>query len=239
MVGESALRIRSSETKLLANRDGELTIDVGNFQAAGVRNLLVVDALPEGVDFVSASERGLHRQDSRSVHWLVDYLAPGESKTLKLKVRAKNTGAFSNIVSARSETREEGRTSSTVRVEGTVDLAVDVKKRDDALELGKETVYEIQVQNQGSSAATGVQLAAAVPQGMAAHRAEGPTAYRVEGRNLVFQPVRALAPGEKARFYLGMTAQVAGDQRLRVQVASDQATTPIVREERLLVYADR
>ncbi|MFO0966687.1 MAG: hypothetical protein U0793_14030 [Gemmataceae bacterium] len=240
MVGESALRLKqAAETRLIANRDGELAIEVANYQASGVRNLLVVDSLPAEVGFAGASDRGMYREESRSVSWLIDYLAPGESKTLKLKVRGRKTGEFSHEIVARSDAREEGRAQSKLRVEGLVDLAVDVKKRDDALELGKETVYEIQVKNQGSGPATGIQLAAAVPDGMSANRAEGPTDFRIEGRSLVFSPVRALAPGEKTSYYVAMTAQAAGDQRLRVRVASDQVATPITREERVFVYRDR
>lgn len=238
MVGDSTLKVQMKESHdLLVQGEGEIVIEMVNPQATGERNLVVVETLPEGVEFVAASDQGLYRDETRTVQWLVD-LAPGQKKSLLLKVAGKKAGEFSTQVVARPKGKEEIRAASKVHVEGRAALAVEMKQRDQALEVGKDTVCEIQVHNKGTGPATGIELAAAIPDGMAAQKAQGPTPFRVEGRKLVFEPVRALSPGEKAQYLVSMTAQAPGNQRFQVQVASDQGTTPITREERVLVYRD-
>jgi len=239
LVGETALKVRSLDAaKTLARQETGLAVEVANFQAHPVRNLLVIDTLPEGVDFVAADDRGVFRAENRSVQWLVETLGPGETKTLHLKVKTREPGEFKHEIVVRSDIREEAKTTGLVRVEGVTDLTMDVANRDKALEVGKETSYEILVRNQGTSPATGVTLSASISEGMAAYQATGPTTFRVEGRQLIFQPLRRLAPGENAKYVLVMTARFAGDQRLRIQLASDQSPTPTLREERMLVYKD-
>jgi uncharacterized repeat protein (TIGR01451 family) len=224
--------------RLYLDKQAELRIDVTNHQTQGLKNVAVVDSVPEGVDFVAASDRGLFRPDARVAHWLIDYLAPGQSKILTLRVRAKTSRQFANNVIARTEAQQETQSSAQIQVQGASDLLVKVTDRENPIEVGKTAVYEIKVTNQGSAAATGVQVQATLPEGMAPSQARGPTHHRMDGRQITFASLPKLQPQGQAVYYVTALAQAPGDQRFRALVVSDQTAAPIAREERTFVYRD-
>src|SRR5439155_18944649 len=113
---------------------------------------------------------------------------------------------------------------------GITDLVLKVTDRNHPIEVGKSTVYEIQVLNRGSAQATGVQVQATLPEGMAAGPVQGPAIHRVEGRQVVFAALPRLQPQGQAVYYVTALAQAAGDRRFRAQVVSDQDPMPIARE---------
>lgn len=224
--------------KLLLDREADLQIEVTNNQTRGMKNVAVLDLLPDGVEFISASDRGLYRPDARLAHWLIDYLAPGQSRILTVRVQPKSAGHFDNGLAVRTDTQQEISGSSRLEVQGVSDLVVKVTDRDSAVEVGKAAVYEISVTNQGSAPATGIQVRATVPSGMDTGDARGPTQYRVDGKDVIFASLAKLPPQGRAVYYVSALAQAPGNQRFRAQVSSDQDVTPIAREERTFVYRD-
>jgi uncharacterized repeat protein (TIGR01451 family) len=227
-----------ANVKLFVEKEAELRIDVTNHQMQALKNVAVLDTLPDGVEFVAASDRGLFRPEARLAYWLIDHLAPGQTKTLALRVQPKVAGECANSVIARTEAQQETQSSAHIQVQGISDLAVKVINRDSPIEVGKAAVYEIKVTNQGSAAATGVQVQATLSEGMALAQARGPTQHHVEGRQVVFASLPKLQPQGQAVYYVTALAQTPGDQRCRVQLISDQTATPIAREERSFVYRD-
>lgn len=235
----AALLIRQSPSaRLFAEREGEIRLDIINNLKDGAKNVTVMNTLPDGVEFLSASDRGLFRPDTRTAHWLIDYLAPGDTRTLTMKVQASSPGQFDNEAIARSEGRQETRSLAKVQVDAMSALVLQVNDRDKAVEVGKQTLYEIKVVNHGSGPATGVQVRATLPEGMAAAKVQGPTVYRVDGQEVVFATLPKLQPQGEAVFLVSALAQSPGDRRFRAQVLSDQDPTPIAREERTYVYRD-
>jgi uncharacterized repeat protein (TIGR01451 family) len=224
--------------RLVLDKEAELRIEVTNHQEQGLRNVSVLDRLPDGVEFVAASDRGLFRPDAGLAHWLIDYLAPGEKRTLTMRVQPKRAGQFANEVTARSDNEQETQSTANVHVQALANLVVQIADRDKAIEVGKSAVYEIKVTNQGSAPATGIQVQAVIPGGMAPAQARGPTRHRQEGQQVIFAALPKLGPQGQAVYYVTALAQAQGDQRFRALVLSDQETTPIAREERTYVYHD-
>ena len=115
-----------------------------------MRNVMVADLLPEGLVFIEhVSDGGLFQANTRTVHWLVDQLPVGATKTLVVRVNGVKTGQCQNIVSARADGVAEMRSAGLLMLEGFSDLGLRVIDRDNPIEVGRETVYEIQVQNPG------------------------------------------------------------------------------------------
>ncbi len=224
--------------RLFLDKDAEIRIEVTNLQTEGLKNVAVLDTLPEGVEFIAASDRGLYRADTRTAHWLLDYLAAGQTQTLTLRVQAKALGHFDNAVSARTEAQQEIASSAKLHVQAISDLALKVTERDNTIEVGKATVYEIKVTNNGSAPATGVQVRATFPDGMAPSQIRGPTLHRVDGSDVIFASLGNLQPQGEAVYYVTALAQAPGNHRFRAQVVSDQEATPIAREERTFAYRD-
>src|SRR5439155_27194839 len=107
---------------------------------------------------------------------------------------------------------------------------------DDALEMGKETTYEVRVTNPGSSPATNVQVQVALADGLLPRSAKGASRFRVEGQTVLFEPVQALAAQGQLVYRISALGHAGGDRRVRVSVSSDQVRTPLTREMRTQVY---
>jgi uncharacterized repeat protein (TIGR01451 family) len=56
-------------------------------------NVVLVDSLPQGMEFISASQGGLYDPAGRSVTWAIATLAPGESGSEEVAVRVKASPA--------------------------------------------------------------------------------------------------------------------------------------------------
>ncbi len=225
-------------SRLDLNREGEIRIEVTNLQAEGLRNVIVADTLPESMRFVTASDRGIYQAGTRTVQWLIDILPAGETRTVSLRVQPTAPGQFNKEVSARAESLPETRVQGVVHVDGYANLALKVTPRDHPLEIGKETLCEVRVQNLGSVAASGVALQIELPPGLAAGAVQGPTGHRLQGQTLVFDRLATLPARMQAVYHVRLMSQATGDWRIRAQAESDQVRTPIVRETPISVYRE-
>jgi len=125
-----------------------------------------------------------------------------------------------------------------VAIEGLEAINFQLADLKDPIEVGGETSYEIRVTNQGTKAASNVRLAALVPRGMKPIAAEGPVRYKIEGQRIVFEPLRQLAPKADTAFTIKVQAGEVGDQRVEVQVTTDEIRDPISKEESTRVYGN-
>ncbi|MFO0865735.1 MAG: hypothetical protein U0744_13970 [Gemmataceae bacterium] len=237
--GTAALSVtQPAVTRLALNRDGEVQIQVTNHQEKNLRNIELLDRLPNNLEFVGASDRGLYQQATRTVHWLIDSLPAGQTRTVSLKVQPKAPGQFPHEVVARAMHLPEQKSAGTVEVEGFASLTLKIRDREDPVEIGKDAVYDIVLENRGSTAATNVRIAVLMDDGMTPRTANGSQAFQVQGRTITFAPIARLAPGSTATLQVMTTASQPGDRRVRVQATSDQQTTPVWREESTTAYRE-
>jgi uncharacterized repeat protein (TIGR01451 family) len=239
-VGKAGIGLRrAGASRILLNHDGEMQVEVTNHQDSMARNVLVTETLPDGLEFIAASEGGIYRPETRTVNWVVDRLASHEARMLSVQVRAVQTGDGQVQIVARGQRAEDVvEDSGIIAVGGAAALDLRVHGRDAALEVGKETVYEVRVHNAGNATATDVLVRAELPEGMQARAVDGPTRHQVEGNQVVFAPVATMHAGREVIYRIGVVAQRAGDCRMRVQLSSAQMSSPLTREERTLVYQD-
>jgi len=83
-----------------------------------------------------------------------------------------------------------------------------------------------------------VQVVALLPPGMKPLDAEGPARHALEQDRVVFAPLASLAPKEEITYRVTVQADRKGDQRIRVQLLTDDMQTPVTKEESTRVYAD-
>ena len=114
----------------------------------------------------------------------------------------------------------------------------EVRDLEDPIEVGGETGYEIRVVNQGTKAATNVQVAVNLPPGMQLVSAEGETQHAEQRGAIVFEPLGQLAPKADTVYRVRVQGTAAGDQRVTVEVNTDDLAQPIRREESTRVFGD-
>jgi uncharacterized repeat protein (TIGR01451 family) len=237
LVTEPALLLRKTGPRQrFVNREAEFDLEVSNAGTGPAANVRVVDTLPPELDFVTAAEGGVYDAAARTVTWDVGRLNAGQRKGLSVKVLAKGPGDPVNRAVAVADRVAEAKAEVPLHVEGIPALALEVVDLDDPVEVGAETVYEIRVVNQGTCACTGVQIIATVPAEMQPRDAKGPTPSRVQGQQVIFEPLAKLAAHADTLYRVRVLAQHPGDVRFKVQLSGDQLQLPVYEEESTHVY---
>jgi len=106
------------------------------------------------------------------------------------------------------------------------------------IEVGGKTTYEIVVANKGSKAAANVQVVVILDPGMRAVSGQGETRHTIQGERVIFSPLPQLAPKAETIFRVQAQGVRPGDQRVRVQIETDELQQPITKEVNTRVYAD-
>ena len=143
------------------------------------------------------------------------------------------------LVAARTAAGLSDQVAHAVEVEGLAALAFEVADSEDPVEVGGESEYVIRVANQGTKPAGGVRVVATLLGDLEPVDARGPAPHRVDNLSIVFEPLAKLAPSEEALYRIRVRGRREGDQRVQVQLTSDEQPAPITKEETTRVYADR
>jgi uncharacterized repeat protein (TIGR01451 family) len=224
------------------DREATYTLSVLNRGTAPAKNVELIAHLPAGLEFVSASNQGSYEASSRSVHWVLEKL-PVQSESqqpaaVRVTTMAREAGEQSLRFTCTGEPGLSAESEQTILVEGIADVSFQVVDVDDPIEVGGETTYEIRVVNQGSKAATNVQLVAMVPPGMRATSAEGPSRYAIEPNRVIFESLPRLAEKADTTYRVRVQGLQPGDLRLSVQLLTDGMSAPVTVEENTRVYSD-
>ncbi len=225
-------------SKRILERPATFTMSVDNPGTASARDVQLVTQLPPGLKFVSANNHGEYDAATHSVYWSLPELPANEHGVVELTALAVEAGDHTLQVATRAQQGLEDRAETRLSVEGIVALAFEVQDVEDAIEVGGETAYEIRVVNQGTKTATNVQVVATMPAGLRAQMVQGEARYAIQGDRVVFAPLPQLAPKSEATFRFGVQGLAAGDQRVTLQLTTDEIREPIIEVESTQVYAD-
>jgi len=226
----------------------EVTLSNPGTAATDPVNLYAV--LPEGFEYLQASDGATYTAANRAVVWKIAGIAPGGSKafTLKLRAVAESDGILRLVAQAVPEQPTQGiaaaggavrpagrvleaKAETPIKADGIAAVRFDVLDLDDPVEVGKEATYEVRVMNQGTGACSNVQLVAAMADGCTFTGSTGPTQVKAQGQTLVFDPIQNLGVKGEAVYRVKVRGAAAGDIRFRVQLSCDQVRNPVVKEE--------
>jgi uncharacterized repeat protein (TIGR01451 family) len=119
-------------------------------------------------------------------------------------------------------------------------VTFDLKDADQALEVGRETTYEIRVLNQGTAPTRDVLVRAVVPEEMVLVRADDPAgrAAQVRGREVAFEPLASLGARGEAVYHVRVKALKPGDGRFTASLRCAAMARPLSQEVSTRVYTD-
>ncbi len=200
------------------------TISVTNFGPSSATGVVVTDALPANVTFVSASGNGIN--NAGVVNWTLGNLINGAVSNLTVTVTAPASGSLTNVAKVSSSTGDPNSTNNTsVPVITTItpvalaDVAL-FKTGSTNVYAGNTTVYTITATNMGPSTASNVVVRDNLPTGVTFQSASG--SYSLSN-NVVTWPGMTLAMGASVNFTLTLIAPASGSF---VNVASSTSDTP-------------
>jgi uncharacterized repeat protein (TIGR01451 family) len=243
---------QAGPARCLVRGEPSYTIDLANPGTAATDPLTVASVLPEGFEFVQASDGGAFLPGSRTVTWRLPGLPAGQTRQLALRVRA--VGPTDGVIRTAAQATPSGidpaagvtpagvrtsasvrpleaRAETSVRAEGVPALRFEVTAAEGVVEVGKDAVYEVRVVNQGTGPCTGVQLVADLADGTVAAGASGPSTARGAGQQVVFDPLPQLGVRQEVAYRVRVRGTQPGDMRFRVRLTCNEVKSPTVKEE--------
>lgn len=220
-------------------RSATCEIAMVNAGTATARSIELAAQLPPGMRFVRANNAGWHDERTHRVLWNLEELPPGETGSVEVVVMPVELGPQKIVAAARSADGLADQVTHVCEVEGLAALFFEVTDSEDPIEVDGVTEYVVRVGNQGTKPATGVRLAATLLGDLEPVEARGPSGHRVDNLTVSFEPLAKLAPAEEAIFRVRAKGRTAGDQRVQVQLTSEDHPAPITKEEVTRVYDDR
>ena len=242
--GQHSVEVRDARVTLrlagpnvrYVGRTAKWALLVANAGQVPLSNVVVRDLLPLELQFVSASDGG--QLVGREVVWNVGALKAGEERRLNLETKCVTVAQQTvNRAAVTADPVSRVETSADIQVRGLPAFRIDVKDRDDPLEVGKRTVYTIEVSNQGTVPGKQVQVVATVPPQMRLENASGPATYKVAGQKVTFTAIDGLGPGQTWKYSVEVTALKPGDARFQVELKSSSLSDPVVAQQSTTVFA--
>ena len=118
-------------------------------------------------------------------------------------------------------------------------LTLEIARADEAVEVGKDMIYEVFVTNVGSKMETDIKLICILPDKMELKGAEAPVRYHAGGNVIVFEAVPRLAPRSDVVYKIKVKAMAPGDVRFRAGVTSTNLVESLIKTEATRIYSDR
>jgi uncharacterized repeat protein (TIGR01451 family) len=232
-----AVAVNGPERRYL-ERPATYEVSVENPGTAPAHDVQIITKLPKGLRFVRANNMGEYDSASHAVYWSLAELPEGESGKVELVAMPIETGPQTLQVESHASQGLTDQATQQIMIEGLAAIMFEVRDLEDPIEVGGETGYEIRVVNQGTKAATNLRVAINLPPGLQVVSAEGETQYSAQGNALVFEPLGQLNPKTDTVYRVRVQGLQAGDQRVTVEVHTDDLGQPIRREESTRVFGD-
>jgi len=224
---------KTAPKKRYVARNVNYEITVANKGDGPARNTVLVDTLPGGVTFVSATGGGT--ASGAKVAWDLGTIPAGGSKKVSVTVKAGNIGSIRNVVSA-TAVCSKASAEAVTEVAGIPAILLECIDLQDPIEVGANDTYVITVTNQGSAVGTNIQITCTLPAEQDYVSGTGPTAAKVDGKTVTFASLPQLAPKAKATYRVQVKGTKTGDVRFTVELTSDQMTTPAGETESTHIY---
>ncbi len=206
VVGKPGLALtKTGPATATLGQDVSYTLAVSNPGSAIARGVVVTDKLPEGLT---------HGSGQRELSFNIGDLAPGQSRTQTVLLKAAKRGRQCNTATATASNAATANAEActTVLVPGVEILKVGTKEQF----LGKAADYTITVSNTGDTKLTNLIITDTAP---AATRILSATDGTVTGNTATWR-LPELAAGEKKSYTLSLTSATAGSHCNVAAVAS-------------------
>ena len=220
-------------------REATHKFGVANQGTAAATNVDLIARLPAGLRFVRADNRGRYDSNSHAVYWSLAQLGLKANAAVELTTMPVDVGNQDIKFEAVADLNQKAETIQKLAVEHLIDVFFDIDDVVDPIEIGSDTSYRIRIVNQGTKAATNVQLQIDFPNGLAPTAVDGNLQNQIQGQRILFTPISSMSPGDQIQFLVHGRGQAAGDHRVVVNMRADGRQTPVSKEETTRVYSDR
>lgn len=167
-------------------------------------------------------------------------IEPGQTQTVSVTVEGSSGGTADQSLkltaTAASECAAEVADTAVTTVKTIPALLLETVDNLDPVQVGQATTYTITVKNQGSAPANNVAITAELPAELQYVEGSGQTEIKADGQKLTLAPIKSLAPGEVATWWVQAKATKAADVRFRIELNSDYLDKPVPEVEPTRLY---
>ncbi len=229
---------RSGPSRRFVGHAGSFEVTLANYSQRTVKEVRVVEQIPDGFEFKSATKQGVYNSTQRTVTWMLPQLKGGEELTLGITLIPRQTGTMELTVRAEERNGHQAEVAHAVKVEGFASLAVRVPDERGPVEKGERVSLRFRVVNRGSAAARDVNVDCKVPDQLTYISADGPVKAEQAGQVVRFQPVESLGPNQELIFDMVFSADAIGDARVEFEVHAESLSKPLKHQEQVIVYGE-
>ena len=212
---------------------------IENRGTAKATNVDLVARLPSGLKYVSSDNRGQYDASSHAVYWKMPALTNGVAGTVEITTVPVSVGQQNIKFEAEADLKLTAATEHQVTVEHLIDVFFDIDDVIDPIEIGSTTSYRMRILNQGTKAASNVQLQVDFPPGLTPESVDGNLRHQINGQRVVFEPVGSLPPGQELKLSVTARGKAPGDHRVVANIRADGRDVAISKEDTTRVYSDR
>jgi uncharacterized repeat protein (TIGR01451 family) len=207
-------------------------------------NSTVVEEIPEGSRFVSASNAGSYDAQKRLLTWAIPRLPAGKQLALEVELVTDEAGEVESVVEVVEDAgfRTPLTQNTKVTVEDLHNVTADISRQDEPVAVGEQFGFTVTIENRGTALARNVQMSVQVPQEIRV-LAAGTKQLRGDlfaGNLVKYQTVPEIQPNQKVTFQI----KLQGQQKVRnapvkASLIYDEMPEPLVVSESVTVFDDR
>ena len=225
-VADLSLTKSDSPDPVLSGHQLTYTLGVHNSGPASAPSVSLSDALPAGVNFVSAtSTQGSCVRVGNTVTCALGTLTSGANVTIEIKVDTGAPGTITNeatvLSTATDPNTNNNSAGATTTVRPIADLGLTKSDSPDPVLAGQLLTYTLGVSNAGPHAATGVTLTDTLPGGVTFDSATASQGTCTESAGTVTCAIGTIANGSNATATIKVRPQAEGSVSNSASVTSD------------------
>lgn len=203
-------------------------VQVRNSGDAPASNVQASLQLPAGAKPASLPPGA--RLNGQQVNWPISDLPAGEAKNYEFAINLQSEGANVAQVTCADASGTSAKSSCQTELKAVADLKLLVSDPIAPAPVGSEVVYEMQITNRGSKAASDVRVIAQFSEGIEPRRGEG-HGHRIVPGQVFFDPISTIGPGATLKLRVVAVASKSGTHRFRSEVRSSGTEIKLVQEE--------
>ena len=219
--------------------DGEFDalVRVKNVGSAPLENVDVAAQIPASVEVLACDGSARRNVEKGRVYWTIPLVRPNEEVVFKTLCRLTEKGDATFAVVGADQTGLTAQNETTVQVESIAVLAMRVNAPKDPVAVGKECVYELVIENNGTKDAAEIESGVFLGVGLKPVAVEGGlgTVSETESK-VIFRKIETLPAGERVVFRVRAQAIDAGNHKVQAMLQSIPEEARLMSEEMTYCY---
>lgn len=219
--------------------DGEFEalVRVKNVGSAPLENVDVAAQIPASVEILACDGSARRNVEKGRVYWTVPLVRPNEEVVFKTLCRLTEKGDATFAVVGADQTGLTAQSETTVQVESIAVLAMRVNAPKDPVAVGKECVYELVIENNGTKDAAEIESGVFLGVGLKPVSVEGGLGTMSEAESkVIFRKIETLPAGERVVFRVRAQAIDAGNHKVQAMLQSIPEEARLMSEEMTYCY---